>query len=443
MADYKWPDAQHRTLIGTRQTRVDGPVKVYRARQIHLRPESQGPARRRHPALPARPRQDRQHRHQRRRTHARRQGGPGPAGSRQGNPVGRRRDRRPRRRQRSASPKTPCAPSRCSTTSCRTSWTTPPNPKKSGKTAGPLGLDELIARLTTPGRRCIRSGRVAGCGRRSDARYFFRSNARTRQAHARKRRRREPDQSAAIRESDAARRQRCPTGKPPPDAGRSRPGLPIRRSHQRRPLRLAGDHPLLPGSRTAWSPTGPTPTTWRPRSPPKTSPAFPTSFPQALTGAGINISASNIRNQQQHVGGGFGSKFAADRWSLAAAQLSKKAGGAPVKIMLDRRAELEVAGCRPSHYARVKLAAKKDGAITAWQSRFLGHRRSAGRKHAADSVHLHGNSPTCGNSTSPSPPTSGPRAPGVRPIIRRPRSSPCAPLTIWPRASTWTPTTSS
>src|SRR5512138_3423575 len=28
MPDYKWPDAQHRTLIGTRQTRVDGPVKV-------------------------------------------------------------------------------------------------------------------------------------------------------------------------------------------------------------------------------------------------------------------------------------------------------------------------------------------------------------------------------------------------------------------------------
>ena len=28
MADYKWPDAQHRTLIGTRQSRLDGPVKV-------------------------------------------------------------------------------------------------------------------------------------------------------------------------------------------------------------------------------------------------------------------------------------------------------------------------------------------------------------------------------------------------------------------------------
>jgi xanthine dehydrogenase YagR molybdenum-binding subunit len=95
---------------------------------------------------------------------------------------------------------------------------------------------------------------------------------------------------------------------------------------------------------------------------------IPGQLSQALTAAGISVSAANIRNQQQHVGGGFGSKFAADRWGLAAAQLSKKAGGAPVKIMLDRRAELEVAGARPSHYARVKLAAKKDGTITAWQS---------------------------------------------------------------------------
>ncbi|MBZ5567401.1 MAG: xanthine dehydrogenase family protein molybdopterin-binding subunit [Acidobacteriia bacterium] len=99
---------------------------------------------------------------------------------------------------------------------------------------------------------------------------------------------------------------------------------------------------------------------------------MPNQIAGALAGAGIQIPASNIRNQQQHVGGGFGSKFAADRWSLAAAQLSKKAGGAPVKIMLDRRAELEVAGARPSAHARVKLAAKKDGAITAWDSQSWG-----------------------------------------------------------------------
>ena len=28
MPDYSWPDPQHRKLLGTRQTRVDGPVKV-------------------------------------------------------------------------------------------------------------------------------------------------------------------------------------------------------------------------------------------------------------------------------------------------------------------------------------------------------------------------------------------------------------------------------
>ncbi len=86
----------------------------------------------------------------------------------------------------------------------------------------------------------------------------------------------------------------------------------------------------------------------------------------------IDIPAANIHAHQQHVGGGFGSKFSADRWSTAAAVLSKKAGGAPVKIMLDRRAELEVAGARPSAFARVKVAADKDGKLVAWSSRSWG-----------------------------------------------------------------------
>src|SRR5205823_1277873 len=68
------------------------------------------------------------------------------------------------------------------------------------------------------------------------------------------------------------------------------------------------------------------------------------------------------------IGGGFGSKFQADRWGVATAQLSKKANGKPVKIMLERAPELEIAGCRPSAFARVRVAAKKDGTITAWQS---------------------------------------------------------------------------
>ncbi|MGA3210270.1 MAG: xanthine dehydrogenase family protein molybdopterin-binding subunit [Terriglobales bacterium] len=79
------------------------------------------------------------------------------------------------------------------------------------------------------------------------------------------------------------------------------------------------------------------------------------------------LPATNIRVHQDHVGGGFGSKFAADRWTIAAAELSRMAGGKPVKMMLTRGAELEVAGARPSAYARVKVAAHKDGSLLAWQ----------------------------------------------------------------------------
>ncbi|HKF44574.1 MAG TPA: xanthine dehydrogenase family protein molybdopterin-binding subunit [Thermoanaerobaculia bacterium] len=81
----------------------------------------------------------------------------------------------------------------------------------------------------------------------------------------------------------------------------------------------------------------------------------------------LKMPATNIRVHQDHVGGGFGSKFSVDSWGIVSAKLSKKAGGKPVKIMLDRRAELEVAGARPSAYARVKVGAKKDGTLVAWE----------------------------------------------------------------------------
>jgi xanthine dehydrogenase YagR molybdenum-binding subunit len=86
----------------------------------------------------------------------------------------------------------------------------------------------------------------------------------------------------------------------------------------------------------------------------------------------MGVPATNIRVQQDHIGGGFGSKFAADRWDITAARLSKKAGGKPVRIFLERDVELKVAGARPSAFARVKVAAAKDGTITAWQSQSWG-----------------------------------------------------------------------
>ena len=86
----------------------------------------------------------------------------------------------------------------------------------------------------------------------------------------------------------------------------------------------------------------------------------------------LAVPAGNINVLQQNVGGGFGSKFSVDRWDVNTANLSKKAAGKPVKNLLDRKAEFEVAGMRPSAYARVKIAADQDGKLVAWESRSWG-----------------------------------------------------------------------
>ncbi len=86
----------------------------------------------------------------------------------------------------------------------------------------------------------------------------------------------------------------------------------------------------------------------------------------------LGIPAGNVRIKMEHMGGGFGSKFPVDPWGTEAARLSKMVGGKPVKIMLERDAELMVAGSRPSLFARVKVGAKKDGTITAWESHTWG-----------------------------------------------------------------------
>lgn len=82
----------------------------------------------------------------------------------------------------------------------------------------------------------------------------------------------------------------------------------------------------------------------------------------------LKVPATGIHVDMQYVGGGFGSKFATDLWGLEAARLSKASGGRPVKLFLDRSTELMIGGNRPSGFAKIKVAAKKDGTITAWQS---------------------------------------------------------------------------
>ncbi len=89
---------------------------------------------------------------------------------------------------------------------------------------------------------------------------------------------------------------------------------------------------------------------------------IPAEFAQALS-----IPATNVEVITPYMGGGFGSKFGADRWGTECAKFAK-AAGKPIKLLLERDGELMVAGARPSHYAKVRVAAKKDGTITAWES---------------------------------------------------------------------------
>jgi xanthine dehydrogenase YagR molybdenum-binding subunit len=85
----------------------------------------------------------------------------------------------------------------------------------------------------------------------------------------------------------------------------------------------------------------------------------------------LKIPTTNVHVQQQHVGGGFGSKFSTDRWDIEGARLAKMSGK-PVRMMNNREEDQMVAGSRPSCFAKVKIGAKKDGTVTAFESHSWG-----------------------------------------------------------------------
>jgi xanthine dehydrogenase YagR molybdenum-binding subunit len=88
-------------------------------------------------------------------------------------------------------------------------------------------------------------------------------------------------------------------------------------------------------------------------------------------GDAVGIPQNNIHVDCQHMGGGFGSKFNSDKWGTIGPLLAKSSGR-PVKLMLDRDIELMIAGNRPSAYANIKVAAKKDGTLTALDAEIWG-----------------------------------------------------------------------
>jgi CO/xanthine dehydrogenase Mo-binding subunit len=78
----------------------------------------------------------------------------------------------------------------------------------------------------------------------------------------------------------------------------------------------------------------------------------------------LGLPLSKVRVIGQYMGGGFGSKLAADKENVIAALLAKKTGR-PVKLFLTREETYIAAGNRPPENMRLKAGIKKDGTVTA------------------------------------------------------------------------------
>lgn len=77
----------------------------------------------------------------------------------------------------------------------------------------------------------------------------------------------------------------------------------------------------------------------------------------------LGIPMDRVRVICDYMGGGFGSKWGAEAYTLMAAVAARETG-CPVKVMLSREEEHLVAGYRPGSQQRVRLGAKRDGTLT-------------------------------------------------------------------------------
>ena len=78
----------------------------------------------------------------------------------------------------------------------------------------------------------------------------------------------------------------------------------------------------------------------------------------------LDIPANHVRVIKKYMGGGFGSKLAAGKYTVMAALLAKKIGR-PVKIVLDREEMNLAVGNRPDSVQKLKFGVKKDGTLLA------------------------------------------------------------------------------
>ncbi|HXR48589.1 MAG TPA: xanthine dehydrogenase family protein molybdopterin-binding subunit [Candidatus Limnocylindrales bacterium] len=89
-----------------------------------------------------------------------------------------------------------------------------------------------------------------------------------------------------------------------------------------------------------------------------------------LAGA-LQLDQSKVRVITEFMGGGFGAKFGAGAEGVLAAQLSREAK-APVRLMLTRFDQALAVGNRPSSFQKIKMGAKADGTLHAFEAENYG-----------------------------------------------------------------------
>ncbi|HET9001076.1 MAG TPA: xanthine dehydrogenase family protein molybdopterin-binding subunit [bacterium] len=80
--------------------------------------------------------------------------------------------------------------------------------------------------------------------------------------------------------------------------------------------------------------------------------------------AALGVAMDRVRVLSPFMGGGFGSKNNAGKYTVIAA-LASRALGRPVRIVFTRIEESQAAGKRPSSVQRIRLGARRDGTLTA------------------------------------------------------------------------------
>ena len=80
--------------------------------------------------------------------------------------------------------------------------------------------------------------------------------------------------------------------------------------------------------------------------------------------AAFGLPREKVRVITEFMGGGFGSKLGVGDYVFFAVELSRKAG-APVSLIFDREEEQLASGNRPGTWQRLRMGARRDGALTA------------------------------------------------------------------------------